>query len=390
VVGLAAWTAVGHQESTQASPGFSVGVDLNATGNSATFLGSIDTSRTVACGDSFAIDIYVTDVTDLMVWNVTFQYDPTILGVYARDVRMFLAAAPGSDVWDRSDGDHGFNGSYDLLASDVAEPAAPESGNGVLARLSVTALAPGVTNANVAPELFSGTSGPISNPAPVTAQITVERTCAPPVPPPTPEPSPTPTPPSSVTPLPTPTPGPGTPTPVATATPPPPAGTINLVGGWNAACYGGDAQSIDDALGDVRDQVLAVYRLQPNQGFERWFPDRSDLSTIATLNPWDELLILASEAAVWEHQATDSTPTSVTLASGWNSVCYLGSAQDPEAATAGIADKLAVLYTLLPDQAWRRYVPARPEVSNLPILYPRTSVLVLVTDPSGAEWVFNP
>ena len=135
VVGLAAWTAVGHQESTQASPGFSVGVDLNATGNSATFLNGIESARTVSCGESFDIDVYITEVTDLVVWNVTFQYDPTILGVYARNVQMFLAAAPGSDVWDRSHGREGSTGNYDLLASDVAE--IPESGFGVRADGSV-------------------------------------------------------------------------------------------------------------------------------------------------------------------------------------------------------------------------------------------------------------
>jgi hypothetical protein len=393
-LGLAGWAARSEQESTQASPGFSVGVDVDASGNSATSLASIDTSRTVSCGEVFDIDIYITDAPDLQVWNVWFKYDPTILGIYARDVWMFLADSPGSDVQDRSYGDPGRAGSCDLLASDVSEPPVPESGSGVLARLSVRALAPGVTNANVAPVIFYGTSGPISNPPAVNAQITVAGQCGTPVPTPTPEPTHTPTPTATPTPAstgtvgPTPTP---TPTPVpVTPTPPPPAGTIILVGGWNASCYGGVTQPIEDALAGVLDQVLAVYRMRPDQGFDRWFPSRPELSSITTLNPWDELLILTSQSAVWEHQPVDWVPASVPLTSGWNSVCYLGEAKDPDAATAAIAGKFAVLYTLLPDQAWRRYVPGRPEVTNLPILYPRTPVLVLVTDPNGAQWVFNP
>jgi len=400
-VGLVGWAARSEQESTQASPGFSVGVDVDASGNGATSLGGIDASRTVPCGEAFDIDIYVTDAPELQVWNVTFQYDPEILGIYERDVQMFLAASPGSDVDDLSNGDPGWSGSYDLLASDRAN--APESGSGVLARLKVRALAPGVTKADVAPFIFYGTSGPISSPPAVNAQITVGQ-CGSPVPTPTPEPTQTPTPTSTPTPAstgtvgPTPTPTPAstgtvgpTPTPIpATPTPPPPAGTIILVGGWNTSCYGGVTQSIEDALAGVLDQVLAVYRMRPDQGFDRWFPGRPDLSSITTLNPWDYLLILTSQGAVWEHQPADWVPVSVPLTSGWNSVCYLGETRNPDAATAAIAGKFAVVYSLLPDQAWQRYVPGRPEVSNLPILYPRTPVLLLVTDPNGAEWVFSP
>jgi len=67
----------------------------------------------------------------------------------------------------------------------------------------------------------------------------------------------------------------------------------------------------------------------------------------------------------------------------------LGEAKDPASATAAIAGRFSVLYSLLADQAWRRYVPGRPEVSNLSVLYPRTAVLLLVTDPDGAQWVFD-
>jgi hypothetical protein len=388
-VGLVGWAARSEQKSTQASPGYSVGVDADATGNDAGFLAGIDTSRTVPCNTEFYIDIYVTDAVNLQVWNVTFKYDPKILGVYGRNVQMFLAESSGSDVADLSNGDRGLHGVYDLLASDRANPAAPESGSGVLVRLTAKGLAPGVTKAEVMPVFFAGTSGPMSNPPAVNAQITVGQ-CDSPVPTPTPEPTHTPTPTATPTPASTGTVGP-TPTPIpVTPTPPPPAGTIILVGGWNTSCYAGATQPIEDALADVVDQILAVYRMRPDQGFDRWFPGRPDLSSITTLNPWDYLLILTSQGAVWQHQPTDSIPTSATLRSGWNSVCYLGEANDPDAATAAIAGKFAVIYSLLPDQGWRRYVPGRPEVSNLPILYPRTPVLLLVTDPNGAEWVFNP
>ena len=406
-VAFAGWAASGEQESAQASPGFSVGVDVNASGNTATSLGSIQTSRTVACGDAFDIDIYITDVTNLRMWNVTFRYEPAILGVYARDVQMFLAASLGSDVEDRSFGDYGFSGNYDLLATDIAEPPAPESGSGVLVRLSVRALAPGVSKGDVIPERFWGTSGPISNPPAVNAQIIVAGQCATPVPTPTPEPTPIPTPTPTPTPTSTPpsTPSPApttqphptveptetatpTPSPAASPTPAPPPGTLNLVSGWNGSCYQGSEQHIDDAFAGVT-SVRAVYRMG-DQSFDRWFPGRPELNTISSLSPFDPLLVLTTEDVTWTVTPHGDFPRSAPLSSGWNSICYLGAGKDSEAAAAGIMGDFAVIYTLTPEQTWRRYITGRPEVSNLARLETLTPVLVLVTDPGGALWIFDP
>ena len=49
-----------------------------------------------------------------------------------------------------------------------------------------------------------------------------------------------------------------------------------------------------------------------------------------------------------------------------------------------------MIYTLTPDQSWRRYVAGRPEVSNLERLDKYTSVLIMVTDSDGAVWTFDP
>jgi len=193
--------------------------------------------------------------------------------------------------------------------------------------------------------------------------------------------------PPTLTPTPSPAPTPGvTPTP----TPPPPPGTVNLAGGWNDSCYVGAAQPVEDALAEVADRVLAVYRMTPDQGFDRWFPARPDASTMTTVNPYDPLFILMAQSAVWVHQPLGSPPTSVPLAPGWNSVCYMGASKTSEAATAEISGQIGVMYSLAPDQTWRRFIPGRPEVSTLSQLYPSISVLVLVTDLGGAQWVFDP
>jgi hypothetical protein len=49
-----------------------------------------------------------------------------------------------------------------------------------------------------------------------------------------------------------------------------------------------------------------------------------------------------------------------------------------------------VLYALAYEQSWRRFVPGRPEVSNLARLNQYAPVLMLVPEPGGVTWVFTP
>ncbi|MGQ9573062.1 MAG: hypothetical protein ACUVX1_12595 [Chloroflexota bacterium] len=147
----------------QTSPAVTIGIDVvvddnddGISDNTATSLGTIDPCLAVRKDATFDIDIVITGVADLKVWNMLFRYDPSVVNIIDRDVQMLLAASPGSQVEDRSYGDPGLSGAYDLLASDVSEePGAHESGSGVLARLTLTAVASGITEVTVAdPFLF--------------------------------------------------------------------------------------------------------------------------------------------------------------------------------------------------------------------------------------------
>jgi hypothetical protein len=186
---------------------------------------------------------------------------------------------------------------------------------------------------------------------------------------------------------PTPTPTPGTPTPTPMPTPPP--GTITLVSGWNNSCYVGPEQPIEDALADVDAHVLAVYRMRADLGFDRWFPNRPEVSTLTAVSPYQSLVILMGQQAFWPHEPSGTPPPSVPLAGGWNSVCYTGATKDVQAATAGIVENINVLYTLASDQKWRRFIPGRPDVSTLDQLESSTAVLILVTNPDGVLWMFD-
>jgi len=185
---------------------------------------------------------------------------------------------------------------------------------------------------------------------------------------------------------PTPTPGPPTPTPLPTPRP----GTIMLTSGWNNPCYVGPEQPIEDALADVADHVLAVYRMTADQGFESWFPNRPEASNITTISPYQSLFILMGQYAFWPHEPSGSSPPSIPLARGWNNVCYTGQAESVEDATAGVAGGLVIMYRLDSEQGWRYFVPARPEMSNIAQLSQYDTVLVLVNQEGGTTWTFDP
>lgn len=200
-LGAAALTVAGG-EATVAAPPITVGVDADPTGNSATSLGTIDDCKEVAEGQSFDIDIYIQDVSDLGGFAFRLTYEPSILTVTARDPGFFLG--PGGmevgDLLPDRDGNwyYGYAGSTD-------------SGSGVLMRVTLEAVGTGIS-----PLLLQGVelSDPIGMPFQaeytVGAFMAVGESCSE-------APRPSPSPRETVTPV-----APQlTPTPAATPTPAP-------------------------------------------------------------------------------------------------------------------------------------------------------------------------
>jgi hypothetical protein len=133
-----------------AQDALSIGLDADPAGNTATSLGIIDSCVSVKKGDGFQVDVYVADVVGLSAWEILFRYDPSVVTIVDRDVRMFLAASPGSDVFDPSETLPDGGGLYRLAAVDLAIPHSPDSGSGALARLTLQAVASGVSPAEIA------------------------------------------------------------------------------------------------------------------------------------------------------------------------------------------------------------------------------------------------
>jgi WD40 repeat protein len=164
----------------------------------------------------------------------------------------------------------------------------------------------------------------------------------------------------------------------------------HLAAGWNTKCYAGEQKPVEDALAEVIDSVVAVYRLEPNQTFARWFPSRPELSTISAVNPYDQLFILTSASAGWVQELADARQTEIDLVQGWNSICYAGASGPVSDALSGLSGDVAVLYRLGEDQAWARYVPDRPDLSDITQMNQLDALLLLVTQPGGVHWTFEP
>lgn len=140
--------ATGHGSAQEA---VTIGLDVEPAGNTATSLGPIDSCISVSTGDTFEVDIFVTDVADLLAWETYFVYDMSIVNIASRDVAMFQAANPGSNVFDVSESLPDIDSYYRIAAVDLADPPAPDSGSGVLARLTLEAVGPGVSVLSLSP-----------------------------------------------------------------------------------------------------------------------------------------------------------------------------------------------------------------------------------------------
>ena len=151
LLALTAWASPlmgATNSSAQDTP--TVGVDADPTDNDAASLGTIDSCVSVSRGDTFQVDIFVADIANLSGWEIYFRYDPSLVTIVDRDVQMFLAASPGSEIFDHSDPLPDSSGQYRLGAVDLAIPHSPDSGSGVLMRLTLEAVTSGISPAEIA------------------------------------------------------------------------------------------------------------------------------------------------------------------------------------------------------------------------------------------------
>jgi len=144
---FALWMASAGGPGVQAQDPTTIGVDTDPSGNTPISLGNIDWCLEIgSVGETFDVDVFVTDVTGINAFEVYFSYDPDILTVVSRNVvDQLLDAQTGSNVQDMSQGPSAYG--YHIGAWDQGK--VPETGEGVLVRLTLQAVGTGVSPASV-------------------------------------------------------------------------------------------------------------------------------------------------------------------------------------------------------------------------------------------------
>jgi hypothetical protein len=120
-------------------------IDVGTDGNTASAIGETEDCISVARGASFDTDIVIQNVTDLLAWELSLDYDGSVLTVTGQDVKMFQGANPGSSPVDISARLPDDSGAHTLSAFESSDPLTPDTGTGVLARVTFEATEEGET-----------------------------------------------------------------------------------------------------------------------------------------------------------------------------------------------------------------------------------------------------
>ena len=99
----------------------------------------------IAAGDEHDVDIFVQDIVDLQAWEAVVVFEPDVLEVIDNDVKLFMNSSQGSQVQDVSGDLPDDDGRFLVGAFDAADPLSPDTGSGVLLRLTVRGTGPGVS-----------------------------------------------------------------------------------------------------------------------------------------------------------------------------------------------------------------------------------------------------
>lgn len=138
-----------------AYPGLTVGIDMDASTTTDTDgdgdydsvnLATFEDCRSVSNGATFAVDVFVLDVVDLVAYNVDVTYNASVVSILSIDFNEFLGAQVGSNVVDASGGVTG-PGTYNAAAFDQSNQG--DDGSGVLVSFNLQAVASGISPFNL-------------------------------------------------------------------------------------------------------------------------------------------------------------------------------------------------------------------------------------------------
>lgn len=127
-------------------------IDAEPAENSATLLGPRTVCIAVQEGQTFDVDITIDNVVDLSAWDAYLGFDDSVVNVIDRDVQQFMVSTPDGNAFDLSESVPDDGSPYRIGAADLSDPPTGVSGSGVLARLTLEAVGPGVTDLTLQPQ----------------------------------------------------------------------------------------------------------------------------------------------------------------------------------------------------------------------------------------------
>ncbi len=134
----------------------SLAIDAGIGGNQATTVGTIENCISVQKDTQFQVDVVIQNVSDLLAWEMYLDYDPTVVTVVDQDAKIFQQANAGSSVLDLSGRVPDDSGFHYLAAFDSSDPPTPDSGSGVLVRVTLKAVGAGDSKIRFGRRDFNG------------------------------------------------------------------------------------------------------------------------------------------------------------------------------------------------------------------------------------------
>jgi hypothetical protein len=160
--------------------------------------------------------------------------------------------------------------------------------------------------------------------------------------------------------------------------------------GWHNATWTGSSTP-EEAFACAAGNYAAAYRLVSG-GWERYFPDRPELSNMIDLGQYDAFLILITEEVTCDMPVADPLGTERTLdwGVGWQNDGWTGAdGMTPQDVFDCAEDSYAAAYRLV-GGGWERHFPGRPDVSNMGPLSKYDPFLILVTAPVSCSMPIAP
>jgi parallel beta-helix repeat protein len=166
--------------------------------------------------------------------------------------------------------------------------------------------------------------------------------------------------------------------------------TLDWDPGWHNATWTGDSTP-EEAFACAAGDYAAAYRLAGG-GWERYFPDRPELSNMTDLEQYDAFLILVTDDVTCEMPVADAPDDDRRLDwdVGWQNDGWTGAdGTEPEDAFACADGSYAAAYRLV-GGGWERYFPGSPGLSNMDELDQYDAFLILVTAPVSCRMTIAP